>query len=237
MRSIGLIAMGVMFWQSAATAQTTGSTQPFNTSKTDRDTRGVAGAPPQTSDANRAATGAVGIIDPRLSPQFTPLTSSERWRMYILSTFGPEAIVRASTSAGISQWNGTPKEWGQGAEAYGERFGNSFAQHVIFKTMEAGAAAALHEDNRYTQSSETVFWKRMKHAVGSTFVARNDAGDPHFAYSRVGSAAGAAFISRVWQPPSVGSAGDGAVSFGISMGFEVGWNIFREFAPRRFKRF
>jgi hypothetical protein len=90
---------------------------------------------------------------------------------------------------------------------------------------------ALHEDNRYIRSSDHGFWKRSKYAIGSTFVARNDAGRKHFAYSRVGAAAGSSFISRVWQPRSANSAGDGAVSFGISMATDVGGNVFREFLP------
>ena len=63
----------------------------------------------------------------------------------------------------------------------------------------------------------------------STFVTRNDAGHEHFAYSRFGSALGAAFISRIWQPPSRRGAGDGVNSFGVTMANDIGWNVFREF--------
>ncbi len=66
----------------------------------------------------------------------------------------------------------------------------------------------LHEDNRYVLPSETGFWN-----------------------SRFGSAAGAAFISRVWQPHSTDSAGDGADQFGIIIGADVGRNMFHEFWP------
>ena len=34
-----------------------------------------------------------------------------------------------------------------------------------------------------------------------------------------------------WSPPGTTSAGDGAVSFGVTMGADIGFNLFREFWP------
>jgi hypothetical protein len=167
------------------------------------------------------------------------LSANERLRLYLKRTYGPISIVQSAAGAGISQWRGAPKEWKQAAEAYGDRFGNSYAEHVIRGTMEYGASAMLREDNRYVPSLDTGFWKRTRHAIASTFVARNDGGHEHFAYSRFGSALGAAFISRIWQPPSRNSAGDGVYSFGITMANGIGWDVLREFWPdirRRFKK-
>jgi hypothetical protein len=181
----------------------------------------------------------VGVTIVGTVPEFTPLTASERLRLYLKGAFGPSSIVKAAVAGGIGQWSGTPKEWGGGAEAFGERVGNSYAKHVIRETLQYGASAALREDNRYIRSTDTGFWRRSKHAIGSTFLARNDAGQQHFAYSRLGSAAGSAFISRIWQPRSSTTAGDGAVTFGITMATDIGFNMFREFGPgirNRFKR-
>jgi hypothetical protein len=89
----------------------------------------------------------------------------------------------------------------------------------------------LHEDNRYFVSGQTGFLRRTKYAIVSTLLARNDNGTQSFSFSRVGSAAGASFISRAWQPRSTTSAGDGAVSFGITMASDMGFNVFREFWP------
>jgi len=209
-----------MCWQNAAPAQT----PPADTPSAERSATGD------------GSTGVVGATGARIGPEYKPLTASERWRLYFLSAFGPGAIAMAAAAGGIAQWSGTPKEWGGGAEAFGERVGNSFAKHVIRKTLESGAAAALHEDNRYMHSTETGFWKRSKHAIGSVFVARNEAGREHFAYSRFGGAVGASFISRIWQTRSVNTSGDAAVNFGITMATDMGWNVFKEFCPNRFRR-
>ena len=62
-------------------------------------------------------------------------------------------------------------------------------------------------------------------------MVRGADGTQHFSISQLGSTAGAAFISRIWQPRSTGSAGDGAQSFGIAMGMNAGINVVREFMP------
>lgn len=145
--------------------------------------------------------------------------------------------LESATVVGITQWDDRPKEWKQEAEAYGERFGSSYGIHIIRGTLEYGASSALHEDNRYFRSHETGFWKRSQHAIANMFIARNDAGDEHFAYSRVGSAAGAVFISRIWQPHSTNGAGEGAAEFGLAMAGDLGRNIFLEFWPDMKHRF
>jgi hypothetical protein len=62
--------------------------------------------------------------------------------------------------------------------------------------------------------------------VLTTLLARHDNGDQSFSFSHIGSAAGAAFISRAWQPRGTTSAADGAVSFGISVGSDIDFSIF-----------
>ena len=220
MRTLIFLVSGLMCWQVTASAQTTN----HNAAALD--------AP----DGGATKNGVVGAASAVNAPTYAPLTASERWRQYFLGAFGPGAILRAAAAGGITQWDGSPKEWKQGSEAFGDRVGNSFAEHVIRTTLESGAAAVLHEDNRYFKSADTGFGKRLKHAVGSVFVARNQAGQEHFAYSRFGAALGTSFISREWQPPSVNSSGDAAVNFGIAMAVDMGWNVFKEFRPNRLRR-
>jgi hypothetical protein len=169
--------------------------------------------------------------------EFSPMTSHERLGNYVAGLGSLEAVVRAAASAGIAQANGTPKEWGGGAKGFGERMGNAFAQHVIRDTLEYGISATLHEDNRYFVSGETGFFRRTKYAVKSTFLARHDNGSQSFSFSRIGGAAGSAFISRAWQPNSKTTAGDGAVTFGFGMITTIGFNVVREFLPEMKRRF
>jgi hypothetical protein len=182
-----------------------------------------------------ATTPAAGATVP-ITPEFVPMTASERARKYLIGAFGPGAILRAASSGGISQWTKTPKEWGVGPEAYGDRVGSALAEHVIREALEFGFSTALHEDNRYFRSIESGFFKRSKHALASVFVARNEAGGEHFAYSRFGAVLGSSFISRLWQPRSEDGSGDAAVGFGLTILSDIGINFFHEFCPRGLTR-
>ncbi len=171
------------------------------------------------------------VMSGKTQDQFRPLTQSERAESYAKGLFSPFLFVTAAGSAGITQWQDVPHSWGQGAEGFGRRFGNYFAKQTVTRTLRWGGEAALHEDNRYFQSGKHGVWTRTKYALVSSVVARHDNGKQYFSFSRLGSGAGAAFISRTWQPSSDNSAADGARSFGISMGTNAGMNVFREFLP------
>lgn len=163
--------------------------------------------------------------------RFRPLTQAERTRLYLKGVLSPWGVLYGATRAGMHQsWNGPP-EWGRGAQGYGQRFGDSYGQYWARRTFEFGIASALHEDNRYFRSGKHGFWRRTKYAVASGLLARHDDGKCSLSISRLGAIAGVAFISRTWQPPSTNSAGDAAVSFGVTMGSDVGLGVFKEFLP------
>jgi hypothetical protein len=163
--------------------------------------------------------------------QFHPFTPKERLNVYVKDFISPFHFFFAGAQAGITQWQDTPHEWGQGASGYGLRYGNYYGYETISDVLQMFGEDILHEDNYYYGSGYHGFWKRTKYALKSSVLARGADGTQHFSFSQLGSTAGAAFISRIWQPRSTGSAGDGAVSFGIAMGTNAGINVAREFMP------
>ncbi len=191
----------------------------------------ITAAGPALAQTAPAFAPAAIVDQASTSAEFTPMTRSERLRTYLTGTFGPGALATSAISAGFSQFRETPSEWGQDREGFGQRFGNAYAKHVIRGTLQYGAATALHEDDRYFASGEKGFFRRVKYAVASTFLARRDNGQRTFAAARFGSAAGAAFISNAWQPPSTSGAGESASRFGFTIASDLGSNVIREFLP------
>lgn len=163
--------------------------------------------------------------------EFRPLTQHERTRIYLKTMANPLGYLKAGFSAGIDQFNDKPSEWEQGASGYGKRFVNIVGQYSIQRTVTLGLESVLHEDNRYFNSGKKGFWPRTGYAVASGLLARHDDGTRHISISQIGGVAAGAFLSRSWQPPSQHSAGDGAVSFGISMASNMGFGVVKEFLP------
>jgi hypothetical protein len=168
---------------------------------------------------------------------FHPLTAGEKAKFYAKSLFSPFQFLAAGAAAGITQWENVPASWGQGAEGYGHRFGNYFAKQTTQRTLRLGFEELLHEDNRYFTSGEHGVGRRILYALERSVLARKDDGKSRISISQIGSTAGASFISRLWQPSTNNSAGDGAVSFGIGMGTNAGLNVLREFLPDVTRRF
>src|ERR1700730_12363184 len=135
---------------------------------------------------------------------FVPMTRRERAAHYAHALFGPEAFLFAGVHAGIGQARNSPHEWGQGAEGFARRYGSGYAQHIVGQTIENGLAFGFHEDNRYFRSGENGIG-RVGYAFTSAFLARHDDGSRFNSISGIGGAAGGAFISRAWQPPSITS--------------------------------
>jgi|SRR5882762_986332 len=190
----------------------------------------------QVNGYSTAATLSANALAASTAEGFVPMTRSERAAHYVHALFGSEAFVLSAAHAGVSQLRNSPHEWDQGAEGFGRRYGNAYAQRIIGQSIENGLAFGLHEDNRYFRSGKHGIG-RLGYAITSTLLTRHDDGSRFISISGVGGAAGSAFISRAWQPHSISSMGNGARSFGIGMGVRAGLNIGREFLPNWFGKF
>jgi hypothetical protein len=203
--------------------------RPFSSSSSSQST-----VPPQIAPStNRAESSLFYFLNMsgRTQADFTTLESNQRINFYAKGLFGPFIFFSAATSAGITQAMGVPESWGQGGEGYGHRFGNYLAKQAVQRSLRLAGEVMLHEDNRYFRSGEHGTGRRIVYALKSSVMARGNDGNQHVSISQIGSIAGASFISRLWQPSTNNSAGDGAVSFGIGMGVNAGLSVLREFLP------
>jgi len=162
---------------------------------------------------------------------FQPLTQKERTQLYGKSIVNPVWYLKGAFSAGQNQWKDKPPEWAQGASGYGKRYADIMGQYAIQKTTMFGLESLLHEDNRYFGSGKKGFWPRTGYALKNSILPRHDNGKRYPSVSLLTGYASGAFLSRPWQPPSSNTAGDGAVSFGISMGWNIGFSMVKEFLP------
>src|SRR5665213_3303793 len=159
------------------------------------------------------------------------LLDAKRFDLYLLRVVGPIPILGEAIGAGYSQWTNAPPEWGQGWNAYGERFGSNLAYNGIRQTITYGTSVVFHEDNRYFASHKHGLWARTGYAALSTVVAVHPDGTRAFSVSAVTGIVGASAISSIWGPSSWRGAGSIAENAGLSFLTTAGFNIVREFLP------
>jgi hypothetical protein len=169
-----------------------------------------------------------GMVAPSEPSQ---LTEAKRFHLYLLSAGGPIPILGEAIGAGVGQWENSPKEWGQGWNAYGERFGSNLAYNGIRQTITYGTSVIFREDNRYFASHKRGLWARTGYAALSTVVAQHPDGGRAFSVSSVTGIVGASAISSIWGPSSWKGVGNIADNAGISFLTTAGFNVVREFLP------
>lgn len=147
------------------------------------------------------------------------------------STYSPTAILGVALYAGALQEDGSPREWGQGAGAYGKRFASTLAWSGIHSALAFGLDSTLHQDPRYFQSGQTGFWRRTGHALRGTLLTRTDSGGETLSTWRIGSAYGAAFLSNEWYPDRLNTVRWGLIDGSVTLGFALAGNLGAEFWP------
>jgi len=160
-----------------------------------------------------------------------PLGLADKFYFHAENAYGPLQIAGVAAYAGILQEINAPREWGQGAGAYGKRFASSVAATGIHGAIAFGLDAALHEDPRYFRSTDRGFWRRSAHAFRGTILTHTDDGGETVSAWRLGSDYGAAYLSNQWYPRRLNTARLGFIQGSLSLGFDLVSNVGTEFWP------
>ncbi len=155
----------------------------------------------------------------------------DKLRLHAESTYSPSALAGIAFYSAILQQADVPKEWGQGAGAYGKRFGSTLAWSGIHSTIAFGLDSTLHQDPRYFRSEGTGFWRRTGHAFRGTLLTRTDKGGETISTWRIGSAYGAGYLSNMWYPDRLNTARLGFIYGSATLGFDFLNNMGSEFWP------
>lgn len=136
---------------------------------------------------------------PVLSPGLTrtPLTSFDKFQVYIHKTYGPPAVIFPAFGAGLQMANPKstyPKEWKDGAAAFARNYGYAVAVHTSRNTAQFLTDVLLHDDPRYLRSASTNPLGRTFHAVAFTFFDKTDSGRTTLAVDNFASAAAGGFV-------------------------------------------
>lgn len=148
-----------------------------------------------------------------------------------VKTFGPLAILGFAAYAAALQDLNSPKEWGQGGEAYGKRFASTMGWAGIHGILAFGLDSALHQDPRYYRSDSRAFLRRAGHAFRETILTHTDSGGETLSTWRLGSDYGAAFLSDTWYPGRLDNPGQGFIHGSLTLGFDAVANLGSEFWP------
>lgn len=173
----------------------------------------------------------VRLIPEPVAEPWKKITPKERFDLYTSYTFSPYAALYALAGGAIDQGINSPKEWGQGWEAFGKRTASSWGSAFVGNTISYGLSAAFRDDNRYVRSRKDGFGGRLGSVLISPYVAHNDSGGARFSSSSFLGGAGQATIPLLWSPPSWQGWNNVGINYLVWYGETAGLNLVREFYP------
>jgi hypothetical protein len=166
------------------------------------------------------------------SEELPPLTTGQKFRLATAGVLDWGAYPFNAILSGIAQAKNDPKEWGQGWDAYGKRYGASFADNSIGTYMTTAIfPSLLREDPRYYQLGKGRFAHRAYHAINRLFITRTDSGETRFNFSESLGNASAAAISNIYHVPEDRTASRNAATFAFLILYDGLDNELKEFWP------
>jgi hypothetical protein len=170
-----------------------------------------------------------GLVDAGTQPP--PLTSGQKFKLAV-QYLNPYTFGFVAVEAGVNQALNSPREYGQGAEGYGKRYGAGFADGLTDGIFVTGVyPSLLHQDPRYYRLGDGDFSHRMGYAVSRILVTRQDSGRQAFNISEILGSFTSSAIAVTYYPKSQRDFSNVAKRAGVQFGFDAGFNLLKEFYP------
>jgi hypothetical protein len=164
--------------------------------------------------------------------QVPPLTSGQKFKVVARSSFDYVEYPWYGLLAGLGQAENSESGYGQGAQGYGKRYGQTFADGTIENFMTGAVfPSMLHQDPRYFQSGKGTFFHRAVYAVSRIFVTRTDSGHNQFNYSEVLGAGVTAGISNIYHPAGDRTLSNNMTVWGTQVALDTLTVVVKEFWP------
>lgn len=158
-----------------------------------------------------------------------PLTPKLKFQLALKALTDPVTIAGFGVNAGIYQAVGYPS-YGQGAAAYGQRLGATFAGgYTKILLGDAVFASLLHQDPRYFYQGTGTTKSRLLHALATPFITRGDDGHREINYSNILGDLASGAIANAYYPSQDRGGGVVARSALIGAGGRMALGVVQEF--------
>jgi hypothetical protein len=172
---------------------------------------------------------AYGLAEAGTQPP--PLTSGQKFGLAV-EYFNPYTFLFVGLEAGINQASNSPKDYSQGAEGYGKRYGAGFVDGLTDKIFTTGVYPSLfHQDPRYYRLGNGRFRHRTGYVASRILVTRQDSGRKTINLSEILGSFTSSSIGVTYYPASQRDFSHVASRACVEFGFDAGFNVLKEFYP------
>ncbi len=168
-------------------------------------------------------------------PEPVPLTSRQKFEIAWKTLIDPATLIFVGGAAGVEQAQNHFKEYGQGAEGYGDRFGAGYADTVTSTLIgSALLPSVLKQDPRYFYRGTGSIRSRSLYAIANSIICKGDNGHWQVSYSNILGNLAAGGLSNLYYPSQDrNGAGLTFENAAIGIGATAAANLFQEFLVRK----
>jgi hypothetical protein len=169
----------------------------------------------------------------RAGEPFQPLSTMQKWGVFVHHTYSPSTFLDAGFDAAYTQATRGEPGYGQGSAGFGRRLGaslassesDSFFERFLFPSL-------LHQDPRYFRAPLGYSTRqRGWFAAQQVFIGYSDTGHRQFNFSHVLGALASLAVSNAYLPHNNVGVGTTFGRWGTSLASDAGFNVLREFWP------
>lgn len=173
------------------------------------------------------------IVEPAGPPAYTPLTSHQKFHIFVQQTYSVYTVANTAFDAGWAQMTDDWPAYGQGMEGYGKRYGALLANHeagtffenFLFPTL-------LRQDPRYFRKGEGhSLFARVPYAASRVLITQSDSGHSTFNSSLLLGLLFVDGVTNAYYPRPERGLGNTMTRFGGSVLSSAETNLLREFMP------
>lgn len=175
------------------------------------------------------------IFFPDLATDRKPLSSTQKFKLFVDQTIAPSTFVSAAAVAtwrlSVDSYPGYGQEWG----GFGKRFGAAVANSASTNFLGTYLVPSLlHQDPRHFFTLRQGFWRKFNYALRTQVLTRTDDGKA-FNWSRVIAVFGSESIANTYLPPEERTVGKTFERSGLRFGSGVAISLIKEYWPIIFK--
>jgi hypothetical protein len=175
------------------------------------------------------------IVFPDIATRQGPLSVGEKAKLFVDQSISPAYITVSVLNSAVQQARDVPPGYGQGWDAYGDRFGSSMARassNAFFTSFVI--PSVLHQDPRFFPQSNPTLWGSVKYSLRRIVITPTDSGGQTFNTSEIVGTLASETLANAYLPKAEQNGRKTGVRIGTDFAWKFAGNMFKNYWPTFF---
>jgi hypothetical protein len=172
------------------------------------------------------------LVFPDLATTNRPFTPWDKLKLAANNTVSLSSIGAVTIGSAYGQARNNPSGYGQGWDAYGQRFGADLARVASYNFFGTFViASVLHEDPRFYVKKDLSFWQSVGYSANRLVLTRSDSGKEVINYSGLLGPLAGEGLANTYYPESNRGFGQTMIRYTTDLGWRFAGHLLRQYWP------